>query len=568
MTAVATPAGAVSHKAVDWHALNWRAMHCIVRRLQARIVKAVQAGRWGKVQALQHLLTHSLSGKALAVKRVTENPGKRTPGVDGDLWESPAKKTEAVGRLRQRGYQPMPLRRVRIPKPHSSTLRPLSIPSMRDRAMQALYLLALDPIAETTADRHSYGFRSNRCPADALEQCRIVLSRKHAPAWIFEGDIQSCFDEISHSWLLAHVPMDRWILSMWLRAGFLEKHVWHPTDTGTPQGGIISPVLMNLTLDGLQQCLHARFHRTKTSNGMVNMVRWADDFIITGRSQELLEHEVKPLVQTFLHERGLTLSPEKTHITHIDEGFDFLGQTIRKYRGTYLAQPAKKNVHAFLEKVRALIKSNKQATAGHLLLRLNPVIRGWTQYHRHSASKRTFDKVDSAIFEALWRWAKRRHPHKLPSWVKRKYFRSMGSRQWVFQGDVVGPNGARKLYYLFKAAKMPIRRYTKLKAEANPYDPSWEEYFEHRLGVKMATQLQGRRHLLQLWKAQDGLCAVCRQKITALTGWHNHHLVWRSHGGSDGADNRVLLHPNCHRQVHSHGLTVVKPRPAQGVGKA
>jgi retron-type reverse transcriptase len=277
MTAVATPAGAVSRKTVDWHALDWRKVHRVVRRLQARIVKAVQEGRWGKVQALQHLLTHSLSGKALAVKRVTENPGKRTPGVDGDLWDSPAKKAEAVGHLRRRGYHPLPLRRVRIPKPHSSTLRPLSIPCLRDRAMQALYLLALDPIAETTADRHSYGFRSERCTADALEQCRIVLSRKKAAPWILEGDIQSCFEEISHEWLLAHVPMDRRILSSWLRAGFIEKEVWHPTDAGTPQGGIISPVLMNLTLDGLQQCLQARFRRTKTSNGMVNMVRWADD---------------------------------------------------------------------------------------------------------------------------------------------------------------------------------------------------------------------------------------------------------------------------------------------------
>jgi RNA-directed DNA polymerase len=517
------------------------------------------------VNALQHVLTHSLSGKALAVKRVTENPGKQTPGVDGDIWDSPTKKMAAIGRLRQRGYHPLPLRRVRIPKPHSSKLRPLSIPSMRDRAMQALYLLALDPIAETTADRHSYGFRSARCTADALEQCRIVLSRKNSAPWILEGDIQSCFDEISHDWLLAHVPMDHRILRQWLRAGFIEKHVWHPTEAGTPQGGIISPVLMNLTLDGLQQCLQRRFRRTKASNGMVNMVRWADDFIITGSSKELLEHEVKPLVEAFLSERGLTLSPEKTHITHIDEGFDFLGQHIRKYSGTYLAQPAKKNVKAFLEKIRDIIKSNKQATAGHLILRLNPVIRGWAQYHRHSASKRTFDKVDSAIFEALWRWAKRRHPHKPPGWVKRKYFRAMGNRHWVFHGDVVGTKGERMASYLFKAAKMPIKRYTKLKADANPYDPSWEEYFEHRLGVKMEANLWGRRQLLHLWKAQDGLCAVCHQKITTLTGWHNHHIVWRSHGGSEGADNRVLLHPNCHRQVHSQGLTVVKPRPEKGV---
>ena len=197
MTTGSSLAGAVSHKTVDWHAINWPKVHRIVRRLQARIVKAVQGGRWGKVTALQHVLTHSLSGKVLAIKRVTENPGKQTPGVDGDIWDSPTKQTAAIGCLRQRGYHPWPLRRVRIPQPHSTKLRPRSIPSMRDRAMQALYLLALDPIAETTADRHSYGFRSARCTADALEQCRIVLSRKNSAPWIFEGDIQSCFDRTS-----------------------------------------------------------------------------------------------------------------------------------------------------------------------------------------------------------------------------------------------------------------------------------------------------------------------------------------------------------------------------------
>jgi RNA-directed DNA polymerase len=566
MTVRTIPAGAVSHETMDWHAIHWPQVHRIVRRLQARIVKAVQAGRWGKVHALQHLLTHSFSGKALAVRRVTENPGKRTPGVDGDLWETPAKKAAAISRLRRRGYQARPLRRVWIPKPSSTKLRPLSIPTMQDRAMQALYLLALAPIAETTADRHSYGFRPERCTADALEQCRIVLSRHIAAPWILEGDIQACFDAISHEWLLANIPMDKSILRQWLKAGFMMKHAWYPTETGTPQGGTISPVLCNLTLDGLEKRLKERFGRTKTGKSdQVNLVRWADDFVITGRTQALLEQEVKPLLEHFLRERGLTLSPEKTRITHIDKGFDFLGQTIRKYGGTYLAQPAKKNVKAFLENVRGIIQSHKQATAGHLLVQLNPVIRGWAQYHRHSASKRTFDKVDSAIFTALWRWATRRHPQKTHGWIRRKYFRSLGDRHWVFHGDVVSSKGERKAYYLFKASKMPIKRYTKLKADANPYDPQWEVYFEHRLGVKMEANLRGRRHLLQLWKAQEGICPICSQKITTLTGWHNHHIVWRSHGGSDRTENHVLLHPNCHRQVHSQGLTVVKPRPATGV---
>jgi len=221
MTAVATPAGAVSGNEVDWHSINWQKAHTIVRRLQARIVKAIQAGRWGKVRALQRLLTHSFSAKVVAVKRVTENQGKRTPGVDGVIWKTPEEKAQAAIRLRQHGYQAQPLRRVYIAKSGGRGTRPLSIPCMTDRAMQALYLLALDPIAETLADPNSYGFRLERSTADAIEQCHILLARKHAAQWILEGDIRSCFDSFSHDWLVAHIPMDRAILQKWLKAGFM-----------------------------------------------------------------------------------------------------------------------------------------------------------------------------------------------------------------------------------------------------------------------------------------------------------------------------------------------------------
>jgi RNA-directed DNA polymerase len=233
-----TPAaGATSPAKVGWHAIDWPAAHQNVRRLQARIVQATTDGRWGKVRALQHLLTHSLSGKAIAVKRVTENQGKNTPGVDRHIWNTPEKKMAAVLDLRQRGYGPQPLRRVLIPKSNGKR-RPLGIPTMKDRAMQALYLLALDPIAETTADPNSYGFRKERSAADAMMQCYIILARKGSAQWVLEGDIKSCFDTISHDWLLTHVPMDKVVLRKWLKAGFMEKHAFHRTEEGTPQGGI------------------------------------------------------------------------------------------------------------------------------------------------------------------------------------------------------------------------------------------------------------------------------------------------------------------------------------------
>jgi len=249
-----TFAGAASHNEVNWQTINWSAVHRNVRRLQARIVKATQEGRWGKVQALQHLLTHSFSGKALAVRRVTENQGKKTAGVDKEIWDTPDKKAHAVQTLRQRGYHPPPLRRVYIPK-SNGRMRPVGIPAMSCRAMQALYLLALNPVAETTGDRNSYGFRPERSTADAIEQCFNGLSHRYSAQWVLEGDIQSCFDEICHTWLEAHIPMDKPILHKWLKAGYIDKSIFHQTEEGTPQGGPISPVLANLTLDGLEDKL-------------------------------------------------------------------------------------------------------------------------------------------------------------------------------------------------------------------------------------------------------------------------------------------------------------------------
>jgi len=239
----ATCAGAASHETEEWHQIDWRHAHRIVRRLQARIVQATQEGRWGKVKALQHLLTHSRSAKVLAVRRVTENQGKHTPGVDRIVWDTPGKKMQAVRALQQRGYQPRPLRRTYVPKSNGK-MRPLGIATMADRAMQTVYLFALAPIAEVTGDRNSYGFRRERATADAMAQCFTVLSQKTAAQWVFEGDICACFDRVSHAWLEAHVPMDTGILHKWLKAGFMEKHVLHQTDEGAAQGGPLTPPTM------------------------------------------------------------------------------------------------------------------------------------------------------------------------------------------------------------------------------------------------------------------------------------------------------------------------------------
>lgn len=447
-------------------------------------------------------------------------------------------------------------------------MRPLGIPTMKDRAMQALHLLALEPVAETLADPRSYGFRPERSCADAIQQCFIVLSKSYSAQWVLEGDIKACFDRISHDWLLRHIPTDTAVLKKWLKAGYMEKQKVYPTDEGTPQGGIISPVLANLALDGLQKLLKSiPVQLKKGRSPQLNLVRYADDFIITGRSKELLEEKVVPLVDSFIRERGLELSLEKTSITHISEGFDFLGQTIRKYNGKYLTKPSKKSVKVFLEKVRGIIRDNRTATAAKLIEQLNPVIKGWANYHQHVCSKATYGKVDHSIFQCLWQWAKRRHPTKPRRWIVRKYFGIRGGDRWSFYGTVDKGEDKRTLR-LYKANATRIRRHVQIRGAANPYDPEWETYFEERDGLKLAATTAGRRKLSYLWREQQGICPVCQKRITGARGWNLHHMVWRTRGGSDGAENRLLLHDYCHAKAHAQAVSVVKPRSSRSVRDA
>ncbi len=534
---------------VTWDGINWANVQRHVRGLQMRIVKATQDGRHNKVKALQWLLTHSFSGKALAVKRVTENKGKNTPGVDKVTWKTPEAKTNAIASLKRRGYSPLALRRVFILKRNGKT-RPLGIPVMKCRAMQALHLLALEPIAETTADLNSYGFRPERSTADAGEQCFTSLARKLSAEWVLEADIQSCFDKISHDWMIANIPTDKAILKKWLKAGFVYQNELFPTDAGTPQGGIISPVTANMTLDGLEALLAEKFPRAKRTGLKMNMVRYADDFIITGYSKDWLEQEVKPAVDGFLAERGLALSPEKTKVTHIKDGFDFLGWNIRKYNGKLLMKPSKANVKAHLGKIREVIKANKTAKQADLIRLLNPVLRGWANYHSHVVAKETFARVDTNVWSMLWRWAVRRHPNKGARWVKEKYFKTRGTRNWVFAATEENEDGTRRDLILRKESDTPIHRHIKIKADANPHDPKWEPYFELRWGKKMLNSSKGRGKLYRVWRRQGGLCSTCQGSITKSTPWDVRHIVKPTQGGSDAASNLQMHHLNCRRNQY------------------
>lgn len=531
--------------AYSWNTINWQDAVGIVKRLQARIVKAVKAGDKGKVRGLQRLLRRSFAAQLLAVRRVTSNRGKRTPGVDGVLLKTPAEKWQAAEQLNRKGCRSHPLKRLYIPKKNGKK-RPLGIPAVQDRCHQALEKLAVEPAAESTADPCSYGFRCNRSAHDAIEACHNALRLKGGPRWILEADIKGCFDHINHLWMLKHIPAHEGKLRKWLKSGYLERNQFHPTEAGTPQGGIISPVLANMALDGMDALLKKHFKKAQK----IHMVRYADDFIITGDTKAVLENAVKPLIAEFLKERGLELSEEKTKITRIDDGFDFLGFTIRKYKGKLLTKPSKSSIASVKGKIREVIKANKSTRTARLIDLLNPMIRGWGNYFRHSAAKRTFYRIDHAIWEMTWQWARRRHPNKSLHWIKAKYFQNERNRNWVFK-EKKGRTALHKL------GDIPVTRFIKIRQDANPYDPEWAGYFKDRAHKALMRKLKTKRG--RLWMRQNGICPMCRTELDNEEGWHIHHLLPKADGGTDSVDNLVLIHAACHRQVHS--LNAMNPLP-------
>jgi RNA-directed DNA polymerase len=373
---------------------------------------------------------------------------------------------------------------------------------------------------------------------------------------------KGCFDNISHEWLLENIPLDRKVLKEWLKAGVIFNGKFTQTETGTPQGGVISPTLANLVLDGMEKMLNHNFKVQqvkengvwKTKTPKVNFIRYADDFIITGNSKELLENEVKPLVESFLRERGLELSPEKTKVTHIDDGFNFLGWNFRKYDSKLLIKPSKDSIKNVLGKVNGILKSNKNAKTENVINLLNPVIIGWANYHKGTVAKETFSYVDYQTWIKTWQWAVRRHPNKGKIWIREKYFKSVNNRHWVFSGENQGENTKR----LRIMSAVPIVRHIKIQADSNPYDPKYEEYFEKRLQVKMTSGEVGKTKIARLWVHQKGLCPVCKTQINDMKNLNIHHIIYRVNSGQDTSSNLVILHPNCHRQVHSRKLKVSK----------
>lgn len=482
MTATKTTGASSTVPDDIWSEINWPAMEAIVLRLQMRIAKAEREGKRGKVRALQRLLTTSFAAKCLAVKRVTSSQGKNTPGVDGEVWQTSKQKTKAIFSLKRKGYKPKPLRRIYIPKKSGDPkdLRPLSIPCISDRAIQGLYLLSLEPLVEEWADPNAYGFRLKRSCHDAIEQCFLALGKSYSAQYILETDIKACFDRISHEYLLKEIPMDKIMLRKFLKSGFMEKNQLYPTTQGVPQGGVCSAALAVMALSGIEKQLHSQKQLQRKAE-RINMIAYADDSVITAASKELLTDKVIPILTEAFAKVGLELSSTKTKITHINDGFDFLGFNVRKYKnGKLLIKPAKANVQRFLKEIKMIIRKGVAWKTEDLIHTLNRRLTGWVNYYRSSVASKVFAKVDHEIYCALMRMLCKRHARKGKKWMVRKYFTTLKGDRWRFFCTTKDKKENSKPLYLNKAMDTKIRRHTKVKSEATAFNPLFKDYFKKR----------------------------------------------------------------------------------------
>jgi len=527
-----------------WETLPWKSFQRNVFRLQKRIYQAAHRGDFQRVRNLQRLLLRSFSARCLAVRQVTQdNRGKRTPGVDGVARLTPAQRMEMVDELRNLRRKAAPIRRVYIPKPNGEQ-RPLGIPTMQDRALQALVKLALEPEWEAKFEPNSYGFRPGRCAHDALEAIFNFIRLK--PKYVLDADIEKCFDRINHEALLTKlsaIPVITDLVRGWLKAGIFEGEKVFPSEAGTPQGGVISPLLANIALHGLETVLVSSLPQRRKPG----VVRYADDLVILHEDREVLL-ELKAQTEAWLAEMGLNLKPSKTRIVHTlheqdgHVGFDFLGFTVRQFpvgkhrskRGfKTIIKPSKEAQKRHLQAIAEVIRTHRGSNQTALLAALNPKIRGWAAYYRTCAAKEVFDRMDSQLYWKLRKWARWRHPRKSGRWRHQRYWRRKRQRLDFSDGHIT----------LVKYADTPIRRHVKVRGDKSPFDGDWA-YWAPRLGRDPSKP----KRVVLLLRRQRGRCHHCGLRFMSDEIMEVHHLD--GHRRNQALTNLALLHGHCHDEVH------------------
>jgi RNA-directed DNA polymerase len=555
-----------------WDAVDWRACEKRVRCLRQRIFTASEAGDHKRVRNLQKLMLRSRANTLLGVRRVTErNAGRKTAGIDGEVVLSAKAKMNLADRV-QRSPEPWrarPLKRVYIPKQGSSKQRPLGIPVVLDRVQQARVVNALEPEWEARFEPKSYGFRPGRGCHDAIAAIYLTVKGKSPTRrWVLDADMAAAFDRIDHSHILRQLGSfpARGLVRQWLKAGVLEDGHLAPTEEGTPQGGVISPVLLNVALHGMEQAAGVRYWKTGitagwTVAGCPVLVRYADDFVVLCHTKdEALE--VKTRLAAWLAPRGLAFNEDKTQIVSLEEGFDFLGFNVRRYHGKLLTKPSTAALRRIRERLRTEMRSLRGTNAPAVLKRLNPIIRGWAAYYRGVVSSETFNSLDHYMWKLTYKWATYSHPNKPKRWVVKRYFGKFNHSRhdrWVFGDRASGT-------YLLKFAWIRIIRHQLVKGAASPDDPALTKYWAERR-CKMPPPTIGRARW-RLYKTQHGRCPLCGDWLQTAEDppptpqqWEQWlatnrktitTIAMRKDGTTDETEPR-LLHTHCHHRHTTEG---------------
>jgi RNA-directed DNA polymerase len=555
---------------LDWDCVDWGQAEEHVRRLRRRIFAASQAGDLARVRSLQKLMLRSRSNALVSVRRVTEiNAGRRTAGVDGKVVLLAQDKADLADWVQRRAaaWSPRPVRRVYVPKSNGRR-RPLGIPVIADRALQALAAAALEPEWEARFEPKSYGFRPGRGCHDAIVAIHTTASRKDARRlWVLDADLEAAFDRLSHDHILASLGTfpARGLVRRWLEAGVIEDGRFAPTGEGTPQGGVISPCLMNVALHGMEEAAGVRYWEGGTLRavpGSPVLVRYADDVLALCRTRDQAEH-VKQRLARWLEPRGLAFNEAKTRITHLDQGVDFLGFEIRRYRGKLLTKPSKAALRRIRKRLSQEVTALRGANADAVIARLNPIITGWAAYYRIGVSKRAFGALDAHLWRLAWKWARFSHPNKPKRWVIARYFGMFNpARQdkWVFGSRETG-------FYLRKFAWTKIVRHRMVAGRASPDDPALTGYWDQR---QRRTRLPVDPATWHLLRRQRGRCPLCRGLLLHADHqpqdpgeWQQWHTATRkairkhaitSVTGPGTPDERAahhLIHAHCRRRIGS-----------------